>query len=79
MLHLLELILGAVITYLIGTAKGYRNEIFEQLKNCEQKEIIKFTPISLEHMPQPLVGENGGDGMFDWSRVTNDQKVLLNL
>lgn len=80
-LHLLELILGAVIKYYIGDTKApnkYKNTISADLENCEKMEIVQFEAIKLNMMPQPIIDDHG-DSTFDWTRVTGDQKLLLQL
>lgn len=81
LIHLLELILKALITASFGPTYApnkYVDTIYNDLTECEKKNVTKFEAIQLGNMPQPLVDENGY-GSFDWSRTTNDQKVLLDL
>lgn len=75
LLHLIELILKAVITFFMGKTKApnqFANKINEDLSNCEKKKIVKFTPIKLENMPPSINNQQ-----FDSSLVTKDQKTLL--
>lgn len=54
LLHLLELILKAMINYYYGTTKApgkYSGNISQQLENCEEMDILPFSPIPLENMP----------------------------
>lgn len=80
-LHLLEILLGAIIKYYIGDTKApnkYKHQVSADLERCEKMEIVQFKPVELNNMPQPIVGENGNEE-FDWTRVTGDQKMLLDL
>lgn len=79
LLHLLELILKAIISLYYGTTKApnkYTKQINQQLEECEKSDIVQFEPISLENMP-PV--NYGNSETFQTLKVTNDQKLLLDL
>lgn len=72
LLHLLEVVLKGVFTHLDGTTKGpniYSGPIGRCLENLELTDVVEYTPILLENMPED----------FDEIYLRNDQSFLLRL
>lgn len=79
LLHLLELILKAIISYYYGDTIGpqkYSHKINQQLADCEKEPIVKFKPVLLENMPPPR-HSNGEDSVLTPDNFKNDQRLLL--
>lgn len=75
LLHLLEVILKAIITFYYGeniVIYKHIGQINEDLKNCHNYEIEAFEKIELENMPHT-------DKMFDSSVLNSDQKYLYDM
>lgn len=75
LLHLLDLILRAVVTYFFGDTIGpgkYIGKINSDINNCHTFKIVKFMKVSLNNMPSCVEA-------FDLSVLNNDQKHLYEL
>lgn len=75
LLHLLDLILRAVVTYFFGDTIGpgkYLGKINSDINNCHTFQIVKFTKVPLNNMPSCVES-------FDLKLLNNDQKHLYEL